>query len=109
MAAQTFAKPPEPLNLETYVSWRGENWKQFKRDWMFYEIAAKIDNEEGEVRVAHLLNVIGKEGQGMFKTFTLSEADQKDIKKVLDEFQARRAPMINVIYSGGSRGGLGRL
>ena len=52
MAAQTIAKPPEPLSLED-ISCRGENWKQFKRDWTFYEIAAKINNEEGEVRVAH--------------------------------------------------------
>ena len=34
----------------------------------------------------------------MFETFTLSEADRKDIKKVLKEFQTRCAPMTNVIY-----------
>ena len=97
MAAQTYAKPPKPLSLED-ISRRGENWKQFKRDWTFYEIAAKINTEEGEVQVAHLLNIIGKEGQDMFETFTLSEADRKDIKKVLEEFQTRCAPMTNVIY-----------
>ena len=48
---------------------------------MFYEIAAKIHIEEGEVRVAHLLNVIRKEGQDMLETFTLSIADRKDIKR----------------------------
>ena len=95
MVAKWQHKRPETLSLED-ISRRGENWKQFKRDWTFYEIAAKINNEE--VRVAHLLNVIGKEGQDMFETFTLSEADQKDIKKVLDEFQARCAPVTNVIY-----------
>ena len=38
MAAQTFAKPPESLSLED-ISQREENWKQFKRDWTFYEVA----------------------------------------------------------------------
>ena len=71
MAAQ-FAKPPEPLNLEDRSRW-GEKWKQFKQNWTFDEIASKIDKEEGAVRVAHLLNVIGKEGQDMFETFTLSD------------------------------------
>ena len=31
------AKVPDPLSLEN----RGESWKQFKREWKFYEIASK--------------------------------------------------------------------
>ena len=50
------------------------------------------------MRVAHLLNVIGKEGQDMFETFTLLDDGQKDIKTVLEEFEARCAPITNVIY-----------
>ena len=46
---------------------------------MLYEIAAKINTKEGEVRVAHLLNVISKEGQDMLEIFTLLKADRKDI------------------------------
>ena len=34
---------------------------------IYYETAAKINKEEGAVRVAHLLNIIGKEGQDMLK------------------------------------------
>ena len=62
MAAMTLAKPPEPLSLED-TTHRGEKWKQFKRDWTYYETASKINKEERPIRVAHLLNVIGKEGQ----------------------------------------------
>ena len=79
---KSLAKPPEPLNLEDR-SRRGDNWNQFKRDWLYYETAAKIDKEDGSVRVAQLLNVIVKDGQDMFDTFTLSETDWKDIAKVL--------------------------
>ena len=60
VATHSLAKPPEPLNLEDRTH-RGENWKQFKRDWT-YEVATKIDKEGGPVRVAHLLNVIGRYG-----------------------------------------------
>jgi len=62
MAIPSLAKPPEPLNLKERTH-RGENWKQFKREWIYYERAAKIDKEEGAVRVAHLLNIIGKDAQ----------------------------------------------
>ena len=67
MVTQSLAKPPEPLNLKDRTH-RGENWKQFKRGWTYYEVAAKIDKEDCPIRVAHLLNVIGRDGQDMFET-----------------------------------------
>ena len=79
MASQPFAKPPEPLSLEDRMC-QGDNWKQFKRDRTYYEIAAKINKEDGTVRVAHLLNVIGTEGQDTFKTFNLKEMDHNYMK-----------------------------
>ena len=78
MAVPMLAKPPEPLNLE-HRTHRGEIWKQFKLDWTYYEIAAKINKEDGAIRVAHLLNVVGKDGQELYDTFTLSEGDSKNI------------------------------
>ena len=97
MAVVPLAKPPEPLNLVDPTH-RGENWRQFKRDWKYYETASKINKEEGPVRVAHLLNVIGKEGQEMFETFSLSEEHRGDIGRVLEEFEARCTPVTHVIY-----------
>ena len=82
--AKSLAKPPEPLNLEGR---RGDNRKQFKWEWSYYETAAKIKIEEGFIRVAHLLNVIGKDSQDMFDRFSLSETDRKDIAKVLQVFE----------------------
>ena len=97
MAVVPLAKPPESLNLVDPTH-RGENWRQFKRDWKYYETASKINKEEGPVRVAHLLNVIGKEGQEMFETFSLSEEHRGDIDRVLEEFEARCTPVTHVIY-----------
>ena len=74
MATQQLEKPAKPLNIED-LTYRGEQWKQFKRDWTYYERAAKIDKEGGAVRIAHLLNIIRKEGQDMFDTFNLSKED----------------------------------
>ena len=45
--------------------------------------------------MAHLLNVVGKDGQELYETFTLSEEDSKSITKV---FEARCVPVANVIY-----------
>ena len=91
------AKPPEALNLEDRTH-QGKNWKQFKRDWTYYEITAKINKEDGAIRVAHLLNVVGKDGQELYETFTLSEEDSKNISKVLKAFEARCVAVEKVIY-----------
>ena len=50
------------------------------------------------MRVAHLLNVIGKEGQDMFDTFNLNDEDRVDVAKVLQEFENRCLPVSNIIY-----------
>ena len=62
---RTYNKVPDPLSLEN----RGESWKQFKREWKFYEIASTISKEEDEVRIAALMNVIGREGMDLFDRF----------------------------------------
>lgn len=97
MATSMLVKPPEPLNLEERTH-RGENWKRFKWDWSYYEVAAKINKEAGEVRVAHLLNVIGKDAQELYETFTLSDDDRESIDTVLEAFQSQCVPETNVIY-----------
>ena len=84
MVAMPIAKPPEPGRYST----QGRQLEVLKRDWIYYEIALKIDKEEGPVRVAHLLNVISRGGQEMLETFCLSDGDRADIKEVLQEFGA---------------------
>ena len=78
MVMSTLAKPPDLLNLKDRTH-QGDNWWQFKRDWTYYKRSTKIDKEDGAVRVAHLLNVIGKDAQDLHETFNLAEDDQKDI------------------------------
>ena len=62
-------KPPDPLNLE-HRSHTGDNWLHFKRACQIYEQVTGISKQDGPVRVAHFLNVIGREGVQLFDTFT---------------------------------------
>ena len=49
----------------------GENWKSFRPDEMeVYRLAASIHKKAHEVRVASLLNVIGKKGMTYTKPFS---------------------------------------
>ena len=73
--ATTTAKAPSPLNLSDRLH-QGENWKLFRREWKFFELAAGIHRKPKEVRVASLLNVVGKEGVDMYETFQWEDASQ---------------------------------
>ena len=67
-AVSTTAKIPSPLNFSDRLHQR-QNWKSFRREWKFYELAAGIHKKSQEVRVTSLLNVIGKEGMDIHNTF----------------------------------------
>ena len=97
-AVSTTAKIPLPLNLSDRLH-QGENWKSFRREWKFYELAAGIHKKAQEVRVASLLNVIGKEGMDMYETFQWeNSSDALKIDKVLEKFEERCVPARNETY-----------
>ncbi|KAL9963770.1 hypothetical protein ACROYT_G027310 [Oculina patagonica] len=97
-AVSTTAKIPSPLNL-TDLLHQGENWKSFRREWKFYELAAGIHKKQEEVRVASLLNVIGKEGMDMYDTFQWANASNAlKIDKILKKFEERCVPARNETY-----------
>ena len=81
MASINFGKPPEPLNLEDRVH-SGENWKNFKREWSYYEMAVEIATKAEKVRAASLLIVIGRDDLDTHETFQWeSECDNFKIAK----------------------------
>ena len=92
MSAGPTAKVPDPITLEN----RGESWKQFRREWKFYEIATKISKEEDDIRIAALMNVIGREGMDLIDTFQWqANEDQNNIEDVLRKFDANCLPRTN--------------
>ena len=85
-AVSTTTKIPSPLNLSDRL-YQGENWKLFRREWKFYELAAGIHKKSEEVRVASLLNVVGKKGMDMYETFQWDNPSHAlKIDKVLEKF-----------------------
>ena len=83
--ASATAKIPSLLILSDRLH-QGENWKSFRRKWKFYELAAGIHKKAQEVRVASLLNVIGKERNEHIRTFQWGNSlDALKIDKVLEK------------------------
>ena len=94
MATMT-AEAPTLLNLSNHLH-QGENWKLFCQVWKFYALAAGIHRKADEVHVASLLNVVGKEGLDMYKTFQWEDvSDALKIDKVLEKFEERCVPAQN--------------
>lgn len=88
------AKPPDPFNIEDR-SYRGDSLLHFKRAWQICEQATGISKQDGPVRFAHFLNVIGREGFQLFDTFTFDEASHERAAKiddVLAKFESRCLP-----------------
>ena len=83
-ATQFMLPPPKPLIVhDNLVS----NWKQWKKGWQLYEIAAGIYKQEYLIRVSTLLSVIGEDAARAFNTFVWSEDQKEDsINDVLTKF-----------------------
>lgn len=88
-------KPPKPLSLEGAIA---ENWRTFKRSWDVYYLASGISEKSNPVKVACFLHVIGTEALEIHNTFVIPEADENDIKKLIDKFENYCLPKVNVTY-----------
>eukprot|EP00118_Oscarella_pearsei_P024302 m.303615 g.303615 ORF g.303615 m.303615 type:complete len:404 (+) comp40836_c0_seq2:158-1369(+) len=91
-------RPPALLNLADPAH-KGENWKNFERQWKYFSVAAKIDDEPGKVQTAFLLNTIGDDGLDLYETFTWDEEDDaKDIAKVLKKYRDYCVPVLDETF-----------
>lgn len=68
--------PLKPLTIDDNLA---TSWKQWKKIWQCYEIAAGIYKQSDLVRVSTLLSVIGEDK--IFDTFTWREGEQDDKMK----------------------------
>ena len=88
--------PPKPLIVDDNLA---SNWKQWKKVWQRYEIAAGIYKQEDLVRVSTLLSVIGEDAIRAFDTFVWREGQKEDsINDVLTKFDEYCEPRTQVIY-----------
>ena len=88
-SGERVAVPPPPANLpplkplimdDHYAT----SWKQWRKIWLRYETATGIIKQDGLVRVAILLPVIGEDAAKVYGTFTwLACENEQCIDQVL--------------------------
>ena len=66
--------PPRPLDMDDNLA---TNWKQWRKTWQRYEIATGICKQEGLIRVATLLSVIGEQAAKVYDTFTWGDGQNE--------------------------------
>ena len=88
--------PPKPLTMGDNLA---TSWKQWRKIWLRYEIATGINKQEGLVRVATLLSVIGEDAAKVYATFTwLAGENEQCIDQVLSKFDSYCEPRTQIIY-----------
>lgn len=91
------AKLPASLNLEGNVA---QNWKKFKQQFEIYLVATGKNEKSDEIKIALLLNIIGEEGVEIYNNFTLSDAEKKEYKNTIAEFEKYLTPKISKCTKG---------
>ena len=96
MAAPANIPPPRPLVMDNNLS---TNWKQWRKVWQRFEIATGTFKQEGLIRVATLLSVVGEDAAKVYDTFTWDDdQDEECIDDVLRQFDRYCQPRTQVIY-----------
>ena len=88
-------KPPKCLVFDKNGHESSEN---FLRSLNIYLKATGLDEKDGETKVAILLNHAGEDAQRKFHTFKLTQADKKNLDKVVQAFKDCCKVMRNETY-----------
>ncbi|XP_018306275.1 uncharacterized protein [Mycetomoellerius zeteki] len=75
-----------------------ENWHKVRQS---FDIFLKVTNniiKSDEVKIAVLLNIVGKDGIELYNKFNLQEAEKKDLTKVLQCFEEHCNPKKNIVH-----------
>ena len=85
--------PPDSFAFD-----RPNEWDDWKQRFVRYRLATKLNKEDGEVQVSSLIYAMGPEAENIFKSFALSEEDQKKFDEVLKKYDDYFYPKRNVIH-----------
>ncbi|XP_048584107.1 uncharacterized protein LOC116603135 [Nematostella vectensis] len=100
MATYQIPAPP-PMSLQGDVV---ENWRDFESSWDYYTIAtdlrSKLTSPPGkEIVAATLCTVMGPESKKIMNSLpTLTNADKKDPKRIIEGLRNYFVPQRNVLY-----------
>ena len=91
---------PPPMPLDIHGAQAADSWKKFKRAWLNFSLATKLNKKPEPVQVATLLTVVGEEAREVFATFTdwAEEGDDAKITPVLEKFAAYCEPRKSVPF-----------
>ena len=74
------------------------NWNAWLEQFDYYMLATEKNSKPGEVQVATLLTLLGAQGQEIFRTFSLSADQKKNIKTVKKAFTKHFTPQVKVVF-----------
>jgi hypothetical protein len=75
-----------------------DNFKRCKQNFEIYLAATEKDTKDGRTKVNILLNIIGEEGVEIFNSLDLSDQDNQNYEKVIEEFEKYVTPKKNEVY-----------
>lgn len=90
-----FIRPPKPLILDGHSA---NNWKQWIRQYQWFEIATNTTQKPQNVQVATFMSSIGSEALVIFDTFGCSEADLASLDVIKARFAQYFTPKVNITY-----------
>ena len=86
-------KPPEKFNF-----YQPAGWPEWRERLLQFQIASKLNNEDGEIQVSSLIYSMGSDAERVFSQFNLSEEEGKNFDTVLEKFNTHFVPQVNVIH-----------
>ena len=96
-------RPPSNFLLSvasTNLSETSRSWTNWLEQFEYYMVASEKNEKDEEIQVATLLTILGAEGQELFRTFDLSDADKKKIglvKKAFTDYFSPRVREVQVL------------
>ncbi|KYN05529.1 hypothetical protein ALC62_03520 [Cyphomyrmex costatus] len=75
-----------------------ENWNKVRES---FDIFLKVTNDiikSDEIKVAILLNIVGKDGIELYNKFNLQETEKKNLTRVLQCFEEHCGPKKNIVH-----------
>ena len=100
MATYQIPAPP-PMSIKGDVV---ENWRDFETSWDYYTIATDLRSKETtdagkEIVAATLCTVMGPESKKIMNSLpSLTDADKKNQKRIIEELRKYFVPQRNVLY-----------
>lgn len=95
MAISGLFKPPDCLLISDNVA---QDWILFKEQFKLFLIATESDYKSEEVKIAQLLNVIGREALSIYHTLKSGDIKSLKLVDVNNEFDKHFPPTRNITY-----------